>query len=343
MANRPTLNDVAREAGLSVATVNRVVAGAEGVREDTALRVMEAAGRVGYHARNLIAQHAQATGVTLRLGILLHKERQAFYQTFAAAFRNAGARFTKARVETKILFSESQSPRDVAAQLTSFIGQVDVVAATAVNHHATEEAVQKLAAAGVPCFSLLSDFAQSVRKSYFGLNNMKVGRGAAKMLSVAARRPGKIALFVGGNRWHGHELREMGFRVQLRETGEQFELLDTLVNLETRQLTYEATLDLLSRHPELTGLYLAGGGMEGAIAALREEVAPDCIALVVNEHTPESHRAMADGYVSTIIGTPLDALCSQVIEAALSLKLGRKDQPGGQVFFDPLLYLPEFF
>ena len=44
-----------------------------------------------------------------------------------------------------------------------------------------------------------------------------------------------------------------------------------MVNLETRHITHEATLDLLQRYPDLVGFYVAGGGMEGAIAALREE------------------------------------------------------------------------
>ena len=82
--------------------------------------------------------------------------------------------------------------------------------------------------------------------------------------------PGKLAVFVGGYRWHGHELRETGFRSYLREYAPDFSVLDTMVNLETRQLTYEATLNLLDRNPDLRGLYCAGGGMEGAIAALRE-------------------------------------------------------------------------
>jgi LacI family transcriptional regulator len=72
-----------------------------------------------------------------------------------------------------------------------------------------------------------------------------------------------VAVFVGGYRWHGHELREAGFRSWFREFAPQFQLLDTLVNLETRQLTYEATLDLLNRQRELKGMYVAGGGMEG--------------------------------------------------------------------------------
>ena len=50
----------------------------------------------------------------------------------------------------------------------------------------------------------------------------------------------------------------------------RFEVLDAVVNLETRQLTHEALLGVMARHPDLVGVYCAGGGMEGAIAALRE-------------------------------------------------------------------------
>lgn len=40
----------------------------------------------------------------------------------------------------------------------------------------------------------------------------------------------------------------MGFRSFIREVDRGFSVLDTLVYLETRQLTYEATLELLHRH-----------------------------------------------------------------------------------------------
>ncbi len=32
------------------------------------------------------------------------------------------------------------------------------------------------------------------------------------MIASITHQPGKIAVFVGGYRWHGHELRETGFR-----------------------------------------------------------------------------------------------------------------------------------
>jgi LacI family transcriptional regulator len=220
-------------------------------------------------------------------------------------------------------------------------GRVDAVAATAVTHPEVTEAVLRMNARGIPCFALLNDFAQGVRQNYLGLNNMKIGRIAAHLIATTTHQSGKIAVFDGGYRWHGHELRETGFRSYFREHAPQFMLLDTLVNLETRQLTYEATLDLLGRNPDLRGIYCAGGGMEGAIAALREVRRPGEVVLIVNELTPESRAALISRYVAMAIATPLPRMCADLVTlAAEAVQAGIKPLQG-QHFLPPDLYLPE--
>lgn len=341
MANRPTIVDLAEAAGVSVATVDRVLNGRARVREDTAQRVYEAAQKIGYHAAALIGHRVQAELPALRIGIVLHKEKQAFYQAFRHAAEAAAATATGVRGRAVIAFSPSQSPADFVACMDQVAAQADVVAATAVTHMEVTDAVQRLQDRGLPCFALLNDFAQGIRQSYIGLNNLKVGRIAAHMIATAVHRPGKVAVFVGGYRWHGHELRETGFRSYIREFAPQFTVLDTLVNLETRQLTYEATLDLLARHPDLRGIYCAGGGMEGAIAALREARQPGQVTLVVNELTPESRLALADRYVAMTICTPLERLCQDLFTLARQARnLGTGPLPG-QHFLQPDLFLPE--
>jgi LacI family transcriptional regulator len=341
MARRPTIRDVAQAAGLSQATVDRVLNGREQVREETARRVYEAARRIGYHAAPLIAQRLQAEVPTLRMGIVLHKEKQAFYQAFAAEIEAAARRAAGLRVRPIIEFSASQSPADFASLMLGMRGRADAVAASAVTHPEVTDAVATLKEAGIPTFALLNDFAPGVRQNYLGLNNLKVGRIAASLIGMASHKPGKVAVFVGGYRWHGHELREAGFRSWFREYAPQFQLLDTLVNLETRQLTYEATLDLLSRHRELRGIYVAGGGMEGAIAALREVREPHEVCLVVNEITPESRGALVDGFATLVIATPLPQLCDDLVRLmAETLKSGPSDV-AGQHFLRPELILPE--
>ncbi len=341
MAQRPTIHDLAVAAGVSTATVDRVLNGRIKVREATARRVYEAAQKIGYHGVSLIAQRMQTDLPVMRLGFVLHKERQAFYQNFAAEIRAAVAAAPTIRGEALIEFAPSQSPGDFARLMEGMRGRVDAVAATAVTHHEVTAAVEGLVTAGIPCFALLNDFAQGVRQNYLGLNNLKVGRIAASMMGTAIHRPGKLAVFVGGYRWHGHELRETGFRSYIREMAPQFTILDTLVNLETRQLTYEATLDLLQRHPDLRGIYLAGGGMEGAIAALREARASGEVVLVVNELTPESRAALLDRYVVMVISTPLQRLCSDLVGLMGDAVLSGGSDILGQHFLPPEIYVGE--
>ena len=341
MARRPTIQDIAEEAGVSVATVDRVLNGRLKVREETARKVSEAAHRIGYHATNLIEQRLRADLPELRVGFVLQKEKQAFYQTLAAEIDRAVRTAPGIRGHALIEFASSQSPSEVAEIMAGMRGRVDAVAAVAVNHHQITEAVLRLKDSNIPAFAMFNDFAQGERLNYSGLNNLKVGRIAAWMLATAARKPGKIAIFVGGHRWHGHELRETGFRSYFRESKPQFQVLDTLVNLETRQLTYEATLDLLARHPDVVGLYLAGGGMEGAIQALREVRQPGQVALVVNELTPESRSALSDGYLTMVIATPLRQMCDDLVGLIKTTVLGPQSAVPSQHFLDPVIYVPE--
>lgn len=341
MAKRPTIRDVAREANVSVSTVDRALNGRMAVRDDTLRKIAEAAHRVGYHARGLFDHRLVEMVPEMRLGFFLLKEKQEFYKNFRREIERAVASRTDIRGTVDIRFSQSQSPEEFATILRGLGARSDAIAGIAVNHQMLDRVVEDLRAEGVPTFSLLNDFAQGIRRNYIGLNNMKVGRQAAWMITKTCPIPGKLAIFVGGNRWHGHDLREVGFRAFVRENAPAFTVLDTLVNLETRQLTYEATLDLLIRHPDLRGIYIAGGGMEGAIAAMRETRDPGEIALVVNEVTSESRAALLDGYLRMVIATPLAELCDAVVDLMIKSRAG-DDGIIGQHFLDPRIVLPEF-
>ena len=340
MANRPTMADLADKAGTSVATVDRVLNGRAKVREETAARVYAAAHEIGYHAASVIKQRLQAELSEVRLAFVLQKEKQAFYQALARELEEAVRLAKGARARAQIDFATAQDPTEIAGLIRSAGSCAQALAATAIDHHDITNAVADLKAKGVPTFAVLSDFAQGLRQSYIGLNNIKVGRIAAWTIAKTAK-PGKVAIFVGGHRWHGHALRETGFRSYFREHAPQFQVLDTLVNLETRRLTYEATLDLLARHPDLRGFYVAGGGMEGAIAALREARRPDELAVVVNEVTPLSTAALQDRYVTLVDATPLRRLCQDLVGLMVDAVLKGVSATPGQHFLPADLLVPE--
>lgn len=341
MASRPTIKDIAREAGVSTATVDRVLNGRVQVREETVRKVADAAHRIGYHARGLIDQRLTQSVPKMTFGFVLHKAKQEFYQNFAREIEIAVANRRDVQGKAVIRFSADQSPEGFLTEIEAISGRVDALASSAINHQAITREVQRLKDLGKPTFAVLNDFAQGVRENYLGLNNMQVGRLAAWMITKSQHQPGKVAVFVGGTRWHGHQLRETGFRSYTRESSPHLTVLDTLVNLETRTLTYEATIDLLARHPDLRGIYVAGGGMEGAIAALREVRPPESVSLVVNELIEDSRAGLTDGYVTMVISTPLAKLCADLVAMMVNaVRSGMSDLPG-QHFLEPTLYLPE--
>ena len=337
MARRPGLVELALAAGVSVATVDRALNGREKVRGDTVARIADAARKLGHPAALRLAG-VLADQPEVRFGVALHKQGQDFYKAFAEELHRAVGEAKGARGRLVLEFSTSQAPSEMARLLRSMAGRCDVLAATAVNHPEVTEAVQFLRETGMHVFSLLSDFAEGSRTGYLGLDNLKQGRTAGWMMAAVAKKPGKLAIFVGGHRWHGHELRETGFRAYLREAAPGLEVLEALVNLETRQLTYEATLGLLARHATLRGIYVAGGGMEGAIAALREAKRTD-VALIVSALTPDSRTALAEGVVLMVLDTPLEKLCRALMATMTRAALGQGEVERVQVFLAPDIHV----
>ncbi len=343
MPKRSGLVELAAAAGVSLATVDRCLNGRETVSAGAKARIIAAAQRIGHPALLRLAGDGAKTGRhPVRFGVVLHKQGQDFYKAFAAELQRALSEVPGVNATLQLEFSASQSPSDMAATLRSMSGRCDVLAATGVNHPELTSAVEYLQAKGIRVFSLLSDFAQGQRVGYMGLNNLKVGRTAGWITALGARGPGKLLIYIGGHRFHGHELREVGYRAYLREIAPHLEFLETVVNLETRQLTYETTLAALDRHPDLRGIYVSGGGMEGAIAALREARAPGEVALVVSALTPESRQGLAEGVVNMVIDTPLEKLCRALYQRMAQVVTRGSDVSDlGQFFLPPDIHVSE--
>jgi LacI family transcriptional regulator len=341
MPRKPTIIDIARETGLGAATVDRVIHARPNVSERAKEQVAKAAQKLGYPLPMSLRALPNSSLPMLNLGFVLHKRGQAFYQNFAKEIEAACRARRDVNIRAHIRFSASQSPDDFAKELRAAAENCQAIAATAVNHSSLTRLAEELTGSGIPVFSMLNDFALSAGSGYFGLDNMKVGRLAGWMMATRLQSHCRVAVFIGGARWHGQAMRETGFRSYLREHAPRISVLDTAVNLETRQLTHEATLDLLARTPDLAGLYVAGGGMEGAISALREARPSDKITLIVNELTPDSSQGLADRYVTMVIATPLQQLCADLIDRMARHVLDPDGKHRNRAELHPQLYLPE--
>ena len=340
MGRRPTIADLAQKSGVSVATVDRVLNGRHPVREETSRRVYEAATALGFHATSLIRQRISADLPVVRLGILLQKPETEFYKAFGAMIEKAVKEAAKFRGICVLDYVPDLAPAVVAAKLKEMAPKVQAIAMVAVDHPNITSAVAELRERGIPVFSLLSDFATGVRSSYVGVDNRKVGRVAAWTIAKTAKKPGKVAIFVGSHRFLGHDLREIGFRTYFREHAPEFHVLDTLVNLDDRRFTREAINELMLRHKDLAGFYVAGGGMEGAVDALREQAESEPV-VILNELTPMTRAALADQKTMMTISTPLPLLCEKLVDLMARAVSQRNSDLPGQLFLPFEMHISE--
>lgn len=341
MGQRPTINDLAKASGVSVATIDRVLNGRLPVREETARKVYEAAQAIGYHAAGVIRHRLKQDQPLYRMGFVLQRPDHYFYQSFARELEGAVKGAETIRGTPQIEFLESQTPAEIAAKLRQIGARCNAVAMVAIDHPTVTATVAELKEKGVPVFALLSDFAPGVRENYLGIDNRKAGRTAAWLIVRSASRPGKVAVFVGSHRFHGHEMREMGFRSYFRELAPEFEMIETLVNLEEPRIAHEATLDLLLRSPDLTGIYVTGGGIEGVITALREEGMAGRLTMICSTLSPQSRAALADNIATMVIAEPIERLSRELVVQMVQAIEGGPAETPGQIFLPFDMHISE--
>jgi len=307
---RPRIADVAQAAGVSVATVDRVLTGRLPVREGTALRVAEAAQRIGFHSAALIQKRLAKP--TRRFGFILQKPDD-FYRALGAALMAASAR--RPEVKAQVDYIADLSPSALADQMLRMAEGVDALGVVSVDHPAITEAIGAIHARGVPTFALVSDLGAETLAGYVGRDNRKEGRTAAWLIAHAAREDGAIGIVVGSHRYVCQETSEISFRAYFREHAPNFRLLEPIVNLDDSNLSYTGVRALAAKHKNLVGLYNCGGGMNGLLAAAKEAGLAGRVAIVGNELTDKTRAGLASGLLTAIIATPCAALADRALEA----------------------------
>ena len=141
---RPTIRDVAAEANVSVATVNRVLSGAGAVRQGTRERVRLAAEQIGFYGMGAMRSRIAAARPRYRFGFLLHQPGRAFYRNIADALRAAAPTMPDCEIELRIEFLDDLSPQNVAARMLALGAECDAVGVVAAVHPLVTQAVDAL-------------------------------------------------------------------------------------------------------------------------------------------------------------------------------------------------------
>lgn len=308
---RPTIRNVAEAAGVSVSTVNRVLSGGTSVREETVTLVKDAAERIGFYGVGAIRSQLNAKLPGYRLGFLLLQSSRSYYKALGAAINGAASQVADASVEVTVSFAEDLNPQFMSENIIRLGQECQAVAVVSAVHPFILSAVETLKQCGVPVVAMISPLGPGI--SYVGPDNWKAGRMAAWAIANIAKTPGKVGILVGNHRFRCQEINESGFRSFFREFAPEFTILEPLSTFETSAVAEEITERLVSDHPDIRGLFVAGGGISGVIRALRAPHKASNIVTVGHQLMENTRDALVDRTITLLLHDPMESLARETI------------------------------
>ena len=297
---RASLQDVARAAGVSLATVDRVLHGRPGVRARTVERVNAAVHQLGY--RPDPAATRLARNRTLRLAVVLPSGTNTFVSMLQQQVQAMAPWLAEQRAIAVVQTVDVFSPQALADHLHSLDEGFDAVLVMALDHPQVRAAIDDLVVRGTEVITLVSDVPNSRRAHFVGIDNVAAGRTAATLLGrFVGRRPGRIGIVLGSRALRDHAERLFGFEQVIATEHAQLTLLPPIEGHDLSERTERLVADLLKREPWLTGLYSIGAGNRGIQAALVASGRAEHVVWVCHELTPHARRALLDGVADAVI------------------------------------------
>jgi len=296
---RSTLLDIAREAGVSAATVDRVLNNRSGVRQRTREIVFETARRLGYLASDHVASKSQVEKI--RLDFVLPVGTNTFIKMLQDQLSLQGT--ARRDLDVEVHSIEGFNPDTLARKLHQLRDTTKGVGLIALDHPTVREALRALSANGVKVVTLATDILHVPRIAYVGIDNRQAGRLAGYMLGrlLGTREAKKVAMFAGSLSYRGHEEREMGFRHVLAEEFPNLTIVELREMRDDREKAYSEAAALLDRHSDLAGFYNIGAGNQGIARALRERNLQRSIVFLGHELTESTKQFLLDGTMDAII------------------------------------------
>ena len=318
---RATVHDVARAAGVSLATVDRVLNSRPGVRAATAEKVEDAIRQLGF-SRDLNAS-LMARARDLHVVFFIPDGSNEFMDSLAEA---VDRRFGPALAERIHLETRRMRALDAAA-LARDLDRLDPRSCDCAVIVASEEpeiitAVDAASRRGIAVMTLVSDLPGSARRHFIGIDNVAAGRTAASLMGRFLPQGGKVAVVAGSLHLRDHAERLEGFRAALSAEFDTVEIIGPLEGHDERTETEGIIGKLLGEHPDLAGLYNLGAGNAGLVEALDRSGRAGSIRVIAHELTRPTRDGLNSGVIDVVLDQNPDGEIREAISSARALALG---------------------
>ena len=309
---RPRLQEISEKAGVSKATVDRVINNRTGVQDHTRRHVLSVMAEItGKHP------DGRSDADDLQLDFVIPDSHNAFMSQLIEHLQAHALQRKGVRVAIHHL--SGIRVNDVAATLDMLCETSRAVGLIALDHPKVRAAVRRLCDKGTAVASMASDIRHVPRAAYIGVDNRAAGRLAGYLTGrLLPTVTGNAALILGARAYHGHEEREMGFRSVLRERYTDLKIVAEREIHENVDWAYAESRAILEAHPDLDAIYCIGAGQPGVARALIDNGRAESVVFVAHGLSSDTRGYLLDGVMDVVIDEDTSVMADQAVDCLVA-------------------------
>lgn len=312
-----TLEQVAKHAGVSRGTVDRVVNGRGNVKPEVEQRVKEALKTLNYE-RNKIASALAYSKYEKKVCAMFQKTNSEDYnQKIMKGVCDAKKELNDFGIAVETMICETSDEKEFLDKMERMVQEgVCGFALKGPDAADLRKKIDSLAEQNIPVITFNSDIPESRRLCFVGQDLYKSGRVAGNIMASLIRTGEKIVIGCGLPQYKAHHERVEGFVYELKKRGIQEEQWKVFHTDQNYQATYRR-LNEICREECIHGIYMSVEPNSACGAYLEEHPMKQRPYVICHDTAPETIEYLRKGIFDYIID---QNICRQSYYSLLLLR-----------------------
>ena len=320
-----TIQEIAKLAGVSRGTVDRVFNGRGHVSNETSAAVWAAAQKLGY-----VPKHSAGTlnpaKTKLRLGYIIYRpENNPFFDEVLAALEEKVIQFRQLGIDVVIRFNDASDPEVQNHLMRQLVAEgAQGIILNGMDFEATAQTIDKLWDQGIPVVTVLTDISNCKRLAYIGCDGYQVGRVAGELMSMICPGQMDVGVLLGSSHILSQMERINGFKSYVADLSPRSNIASIEYNNTDDFESYYLVKDMLKKQPHVNTLLLATVWVYGACRAVKELPPEKRPSIFCFDGTATTRKLLKEGLITAIISRPFVFQAEKALDVLFNYVMSKR-------------------